>query len=643
MRELKLPRLVSDGMILQQGKKVRIWGEAEPERSITVSFLGEEYSVRADREGNWEVFLEGLKPGGACEMVIRDDIGNKKTISDILIGDVWMCSGQSNMELPMNRVKDKYPEEIENCSNDNIRTFKITEHGDFQGPLKELLTGEWKKAQSDTILDFSAAAYFFAKQLYQMTGVPVGLINASLGGSRIESWMSREMLEGHDDLLALADRYGDDEFVKGQLLQNQRQMEKWHRRLDEKDIGMKEHWESGKTDTTHWDDAEIPFFFKDTKLKGFIGSVWFQRSFWVSKELAGSRMKLWLGTIVDSDTVYINGTMAGHTDYQYPPRKYEVPAGLLKEGENVITIRVKCENGQGRFTPGKVFAIFNETGKIDLAGVWKYRVGAFMEQIPETDFVNWKPTGLYNGMTAPCHKYGIAGILWYQGEANTRNPESYLDLTKRLIEGYRKMWEDKDLPFLYVQLPNFSGDMYDLDRDGRDGDWPRLRELQRQALALPGTGMAVAIDVGENNDLHPQNKKDIGYRLAMQAASKLYGVKTACAGPQVAEIETEYEKEDCADNRHGCTVTLCCSQTADGMYAFSENKGKEINDFELMDEKGILHEAKAKLRENKIILTCDETVNKLTEIRYCYHNTNSGALIYNSEGFPMSPFCIPLK
>lgn len=638
MKNLRLPRLLSDGMVLQQKKRVRIYGEDEPGSLVTVYFLKKEYYARTDEEGNFEVFLEDLEPGGAYEMVISDDKGEKKKISDILIGDVWMCSGQSNMELPMNRVKDKYPEETENCDNDSIRTFKIMEHGDFHAPLKDHLTGEWKKAQKSTILDFSATAYFFARQMYHMTGVPIGLINASLGGSRIESWMSREMLGGYDDLLALADRYSDDEFVEGQLEKNQQKAQEWHGRLDESDMGLKEHWESGKADTALWEETEIPFFFKDTKLKGLIGSVWFQRSFQVPEYLAGSRAKLWLGTIVDSDTVYVNGTLVGHTDYQYPPRKYEIPAGLLKKGENIITIRVKCENGQGRFTPGKVYAVFNEQGRIDLTGIWKYRIGAFMEQIPETDFVNWKPTGLYNGMTAPCHKYTIAGVLWYQGEANTRNPECYLDLTRRLIEGYRSLWEEKDLPFLYVQLPNFSGELYDLDREGKDGDWPRLRELQRQALAIPGTGMAVAIDLGEDNDLHPLNKKDIGFRLSMQAAKKLYGLAVECEGPQIADMEIER-----ISGEKGCKVTLTCSNVTDGMYAFSGDKGAKIRDFELVDAKGVVHEAEAEITEDKILIRCFENVTEVSEIRYCYHNTNRGALIYNRAGFPMSPFCIPVK
>lgn len=646
MKTLKLPRLISDGMVLQQKKRVRIWGEDEPEREVTVLFLGKKYVAKSDKEGYWEIFLEGLEPGGAYEMHISDDAGNERNITDILIGDVWMCSGQSNMELPMNRVRDKYPEEIRNCVNSCIRTFKITEHSDFHAPIVELLTGEWKAAGQDTILDFSATAYFFAEQTYKLTGNPVGLINASLGGSRIESWMSREMLEGYDDFLALADRYSDDEFIEERLRINQQQAEEWHGRLENMDLGVKEGWEQCGIDTSDFKEIEIPCFFKDTELNGFIGSVWFRREFTVSGEFAKREAKLWLGTIVDSDTVYINGVQVGHTDYQYPPRKYIVPAGTLKEGSNIITIRVKSETGHGRFTDGKIYAIFNDEEKIELSGTWKYRIGASCDMVPETDFVNWKPTGLYNGMMAPCHKYTIAGVLWYQGEANTDKAESYLDLMRKMVNGYRKNWGDAKLPFLYVQLTNFSTETYDMDRDETFHDWPSIREAQRQALEMPDTGMVVAIDLGEDNDLHPLNKKGVGCRLAMLAADRLYGHKSGCEGPQIDRVDIEKIgvkgiSAQVSDTR--VIATLFLKNAAGGIYAFSENKGNEITDFELVDEKGIRHRAKAEIQENRVLLSCEDDIFDVCEIKYCSCNTNSGALIYNKEGFPMSPFSISVK
>lgn len=659
MKALRLPRLIGDGMVLQQKKKVRIWGEDEPGRKVTLFFLNTEYCGVTGADGIWELFLQEMEPGGPYAMQIRDDAGEEKIVQDIWVGDVWMCSGQSNMELPMRRVIDRYPQELERCrtarSTLPVRTFKITEKSDFHGPLKDLASGEWTALSEDTLLDFSATAYFFAKHLYRISGVPIGLINASLGGSRIESWMGRDMLAGYDDFLALADQYGDDAFVAERLEQNARQAAAWHRRLDEMDLGLREDWAqenaaedvpcsaAGKAETAEpfaWQDVEIPFFFQDTALKGFIGSVWFRRKFTVGKELAGKEAKLWLGTIVDSDTVYINGVCVGHTDYQYPPRKYMVPAGVLREGQNTIVIRVKSETGYGRFTDGKTYALFREEEWIDLSGTWKYRVGASCEMIAETDFVNWKPTGLYHAMTAPCHRYTIAGILWYQGESNTHASASrYLDLMERMIAGYRKKWGE-ELPFFYVQLPNFSAEVYEKDRHALYSDWPGIREAQRKALKIPGTGMAVAIDLGEDNDLHPLNKEGIGWRLAMLAAAALYGNEMKCSDPQLCGIEME------CSGPQICGIEMECGglqvrlhfRNAAGIYAHSEDKGMEIKDFEIMDGEGRLYPAKAVIAGEDIVLIREEETVEIQEIRYCYRNTNRGALLYNKAGFPMSPF-----
>lgn len=640
---LRLPRLISDGMVLQQKKKVHIWGWDEPGLVVMVSFMGKEYTAVADEKGVFSLYMDAVSAGGPYIMEIRDAQGNERVIDDIWVGDVWICTGQSNMELPMARVKDRFPEEIKTCANRAIRTFKITEHAEFAAPLTDHLTGEWKAVADDTILAFSATAYFFARQMYELTGVPIGLINASLGGSRIESWMSREMLAGYDEFLALAEQYADKEFVQERLLRNQRVQETWHGALNGADKGLAGNWKDGipEGDEENWNEVELPFFFKDTELAGFVGSVWFSRKFTVSSSLAKKGGQVWLGTIVDSDTVYINGEYIGETGYQYPPRKYTVLAGILKEGENTIVVRVKCENGHGRFTPGKgkEYAVWNEEEKVSLQGKWHYRAGAACEQIEETDFVNWKPTGLYNGMMAPCHNYTIAGILWYQGEANSWRPESYPDLTKRMIDGYREKWKEPELPYLYVQLPNFSSEIYDIDRNGNTCCWAELREAQRRAISIPGTGMVVAMDLGEDNDLHPLNKKGIGARLAMQAAVKLYGDKTECEGPLIKKIETA-----CTDKTDGrYQITISCEKCSGGMYAYSEDKGEEITDFEVLDATGKSYPAKAALAEDKVILQCIGMSSEPEEVRYCYRNTNTGALIYNKAGFPMSPFAIGVK
>lgn len=636
MKEWKLPRLISNGMVLAQKQKCRIWGWDAPGRKVSVSFLGEEYRAVTDESGRWQLLLQEHTSGGPHVMRIYDDAGNESVIENILIGDVWFCSGQSNMELPMERVKDMYPEEITNCNNPFIRTFKITENVDYHGPLEDLQTGEWIETGEDSIRAFSATAYFFAKTLYKMTGVPVGFINASLGGSRIEGWMGRDMLEGYDEFLALADKYAEDSFLEGQKQKNLKQDEEWFGNLDRADIGLKESWEQESAD---WETAcavSIPFFFKDTALKDFIGSVWFKKTFNVPEEMAGKDAHLWLGTIVDSDTTFVNGEEVGRTEYQYPPRKYEVPGSLLKAGENSVVIRVKVDNGFGRFTVDKTYALWNEDGRIDMTGKWQYRIGAACEMRPETDFTSWKPTGLYNGMTAPCHDYTVTGVLWYQAESNAERPEEYKDLFPRLVKGYRRKWQKEDLPVYYVQLPNFTVDMYnDPNMTGRE--WVPIREVQASALAMEHMGMVTTIDLGEDNDIHPLGKKGIGERLALLAAAHVHGMDVEYSGP--VPVKATLHK---AQNAAGCEVHILCTHADNGMYAENPEKTDKIIDFEMVDEEGKAYTAEVTLDGNTIIVSCND-IDSPSAIRYCYKNSPDGGVIYNKAGLPMSPFVIDVN
>ncbi len=633
MNKWKLPRLISNGMVLAQKQKCRLWGWDAPGRKVSVSFLDEEYHTIADDTGRWQLQIHEHASGGPYVMRIFDDAGNESVIENVVIGNVWFCSGQSNMELPMERVKDMFPDELIHCNNPFIRAFKITEHVDYHGPLEELKTGEWKEAGEDTISAFSATAYFFAKTLYQMTGIPVGFIDASLGGSRLEGWMGRDMLEGYDEYLALADRYADDAFLEGQKEKNLKQDETWFGNLDREDIGLKESWEQESADWSKACAVSLPFFFKDTELKDFVGAVWFKKTITVPDEMAGKDANLWFGTIVDSDTTYVNGVEVGRTEYQYPPRKYIVPGSLLKAGENTIVIRVKVDNGFGRVTMDKTYALWNDAGRIELTGEWQYRIGARCEVRPQTDFTSWKPTGLYNGMTAPCHNYTVDGVLWYQGESNAGEPEEYSDLFPRLVEGYRRKWQKEDLPVYYVQLPNFTIDMYnDPDMTGRE--WGPIREAQASSQILPNTGMVTTIDLGEDNDIHPLNKKGIGERLAYLAAAHVHGMDVEYSGPVPVEAV-------CSQPGKGCEVHIICKHADNGMYAANPDKTDEILDFELLDESGNVYEAKAELNGSSIVVCSDKLIEPCA-VRYCYKNSPDGGIVYNKEGLPMSPFVMEI-
>lgn len=539
MGDLRLPRLLGDYAVLQRGKDIHIWGWDLPGRTVSISLVEEEvdgktqaWHVRTDETGSFSAFLPAREAGGPYTLRVEDEAGEWLERKHLLIGDVWYCSGQSNMELPMSWVAPYYEEEIKNCENPYIRSFKIAEHADFHGPISEPLSGKWKPANPKNVLDFSACTYFFAKKRWDRTGVPVGILNVSLGGAKIEAFMSREMLKGYDDCLAEAERYAQDDRRKEQEEKNEQSTAEWYGRLQEKDAGIKGAWmqeevwnkneESGRKDDSS--RIDVPFFFRNTGYRGLCGSVWLARHFTVTKEMAAQDSVLCLGTMVDADGVYVNGSLVGCTAYQYPERRYPVKAGMLHVGENFLVIRLISEQGEGRITPGKPFCLKTESGEIPLSGTFQAKVGAVCEKRPPVDFINWRSTGLYNGMAAPCEAFPIAGFLWYQGEANAHMPGvlTYADKLKRLIEGYRKARKDNGLPFLYVQLPNFKIETYYGNEEERDSDWGAMRLEQEKVLTLPGTGMVQTLGLGEDNDLHPHNKKDVGELLA-DLAEKMTG------------------------------------------------------------------------------------------------------------------------
>lgn len=637
MGNLRLPRLISSGMVLQREKKTHIWGWDSPGQCITVCFNGKEFTTVTDKDGAFEVWLDPLAHGGPYTMDISDSEGESVSLDDILVGEVWLCSGQSNMELPMARVKDMFPDDISNCKCPEIRTFKIAEDFRFAGPLDEPETGEWKKPSPDNIMEFSALGYFFARELNRMTGIPVGFIDASLGGSLIHCFMSREMLDGYDDKLALADKYGDDAFRESVLKDNTDKPAAWHKALDERDEGLAGHWELGGTDDSDWEKVNLPGFLRDTKIGNFLGCIYFRKTFEVPEEMAGKEADLWLGTLVDSDKTYINGVLVGVTEYQYPPRKYHVPEGVLRAGENIITVRLKSEYylefmpgrvSGARFTPGKEYKLFDGLHTIDLEGEWKYRIGAVAEnEAPRQDFVSWKPVGLYNGMTAPCHKYVIRGVNWYQGESDCEYTDEYPDLFKRMVSGYRKAWGDEDLRFYVVQLPNFT-----IDNNPESESWTRMREVLRTVSeSVPGCDNVVTIDLGEDNDLHPQNKKEIGRRLALLAAHDVCGMDIFCHGPAI-------KKCVCVKDGNNAEITLNMTDTGDGLTAREANgRGGDITDFMIVDDMGNKLDTEVKVLKDKLVLKVKGLEHSVKEIRYCYSQTNSGALIYNSQGLPLSP------
>lgn len=524
---IRLGRIFGDNAVLQRGKKVHIWGFTQKGKKVTLSFAGENSETTADENGRFDVFFPAMPKGGPYTIEAAGQDGDKALSTGVMIGDVILVSGQSNMEFPMERVRETYPDEW-NVSDDLIRTFKVTERGVFGRTLPDVETGEWKSLSADTIDLFSAVGYFTAKHLRRKEDVATALVDISLGGAWIQAFMSEEMLEGFDDALAEAKKFSDDGYLQKVLYDNENNAAEWMKELDRKDEGISGHYKDGVQILEKGRNIVFPDFFSDTELDGYIGTIWIAKKFIVPAEYAQHEATVWFGTIVDFDSCYVNGQFIGNTEYTYPPRRYKIPEGLLKEGENTIVLRIGIEKGYGRVTPGKLYAVvfgegvrvtdgFNESLEgidhcIPLCGVWKYLPGVKCAPSPDVVFTNWKPTALWNGMLGPLAGFPIKAFAFYQGESNCPENKIYKALTKSFIEGLRKCWKD-DIPYICVELPEFNARMEEISYDGGKA-WRGLRQAQESCRDIPGFYLVDAYGTGELNDLHPQRKEPIGGMIA---------------------------------------------------------------------------------------------------------------------------------
>ena len=631
---LKLPQIISSGMVLQQNKELRIWGWAPAGERIKVKFKQQKFVTIADEKSEWVVTIPPQKAGGPYTLMVSG-AGSELSIDDIMIGEVWICSGQSNMELPVTRVKDGYEKEIAEAKNDHIRQFKIETAYEFREERADLDRGHWVSADPDSVLDFSAAAYFFARKLYDCYQVPIGLVNAAVGGSPIEAWLSESVLENYPQKLKEASKYTDIEKIKKIQEAEQRQIDSWYQQLSFKDSGLKDGvacWAQPDLDTADWSTINMPSYFSDEGLEDFKGVIWLRKKIYLSEEFhelllekKALRFRLQLGTIIDSDTAYINGQKVGETEYRYPPRKYNFSGNLLHPGKNTIAVRVICSKGGiGGFIKDKPYQLELEDRVIDLEGSWKYRVGArVQEPEPKETFFEWLPMGLFKGMISPLTNYKIRGVIWYQGESNVGQADEYKELFPALIEDWRQKWQQESFPFLYVQLPNYGL----AESEGTASGWARLREAQLQALTVPQTAMVVAIDLGEWNELHPGNKKDIGERLALAARSNVYGEEITCSGPLYRSLQIKGSKVIIEFNHVNGGLTL--------------RGGDEPRGFTVAGPDGDFVPAKAKILEEKVVVW-HEDISQPEHVRYAWADNPEEANLYNQAGLPASPFRVSL-
>lgn len=595
--QIRLPKLISDRMVLQRDTELKIWGWAGQNERVTVCFQGKYYDAEPDEDGKWFVMLPPQKAGGPFIMEI-----NEITIRDILIGDVWLCSGQSNQETPINRLIDRFPE-INVSNNHMIRHYKVPTQNSVE-ELKNEIAGnaQWHSATASDVLNWTALAYFFAQESYAYNKVPVGMLVSSLGGSAIESWISQEHLKEFPRLVL------DKAALEGL-------------KIAKKDKGMGQ-WNRSDFDDSDWQTMQVPGKWRANGINSK-GGVWHRKTFDLPASMDRKYAKLYLGTLVDSDSVFVNGHFVGATSYMYPPRKYDIPAGVLRQGENHITVKLTSLSGNGEFVADKPYKIVVSGMDIDLTGVWKYKAGKDLNEAKQYTerLKNLKTagSGLYNGMIHPIRDYKVSGVIWYQGESNSGRSKEYAPLLQSLITNWRERWDMPEMPFLLVQLPNFMSK----SKQPSKSEWAEIREAQLKIVReIPYTALAVTYDVGEWNDIHPLNKKDVAHRLFLGARKLLYGEKIISSGPVYKDMKVDGNK-----------IILTFTETGGGL----TSKDKLLKHFAIAGEDRKFVWGDAVIKGNKVVVSSPEVKNPVA-VRYAWANNPEEANLCNKEGLLASPF-----
>ena len=624
-----LHAMFQDHGVLQRDQPLRIWGRAQPGETVSIRFAGKRAQGRADDAGRWEVRLPALKAGGPHTLTASSSGGMTQTVNDVMVGDVWLCSGQSNMELQVWRSLDARAE-IAGADNKTIRLLTVPQSGNVVPQENFSTPAQWKTVTPDTLRDFSATCFYFARELQKTVDVPMGLITAAWGGAAIQAWMSGEAL-------GTTGRYNDElEVLKSYADNPMASIERWGEIWSKWWHGLPgvtkddepwsptykpgSQWSNAPSELGPWERWGVP------ELSDFNGAVWFRTTVKLTAQQAAQDAVLALGPVDEMDMTWINGRAVGST-YGWSGREYRLPKGTLREGDNVVVVNALDTYRDGGFSgPASANALRLKDGtSVPLAGTWKYRVMPGPDYPPNAP---WQAaTGLstlYNGMIAPLGRYGLRGFLWYQGESNTTEAERYRDLLRGLHSGWQARFGD-NLPLLIVQLAGYGPP----PTQPGESDWAALRESQRMVAAEdPRRGLAVTIDIGDRYDLHPPNKQELGRRLARAARHVVYGEKLPPSGPVPTSAK-----------RDGDAVVVSFDGVSDGLVAYGANG--PIG-FELCGaEPGTCRYADAQIRGNSVVLRASLAA-PATRVRYGWADSPVVTL-FDGAGLPAGPFEIPVQ
>lgn len=643
--DLELPSLIGDNMLLQQNTDVKIWGKASPGSKIEVSASWDaagEASAGEDRK--WSVTIPTPDAGGPYTISIsgRD---TSMTISNVLIGEVWFCSGQSNMEMPLGGWPPAdtimhSASTIANASVPEIRLFNVQRK--VSGEPLDGCSGKWEVCTPASVKPFSATAYFFGKKLYDELKIPVGLIESAWGGTPAEAWMSSEVLGNAGEF---TDQLKDIK-ESAPLLEEYQAWLNSHKQLKVKPAG-EDQWKGldlgdekirlPEFDDSKWPVMSLPGLFERT-IGDFDGVVWFRKKIDIPEKMAGRDLVLSLGPIDDMDWVWFNGQAVGAHElsgFYQTERNYDIPAGAVRVGINTIAVRVLDNQGGGGIwgRPGSLKLAVKNSGSenIKLDGEWKYQPWAelvgdkfFIFDNEENEFSGKKrpktlgpytPTTLFNAMVNPVVNYPVRGAIWYQGEANVGRADQYSKIFPLLIKNWRDAWGIPALSFYFVQIAPYVYSNVDSTESAY------LREAQEKALELSNTGMAVTLDIATVMNIHPPFKSEVGERLANLALAKDYGLARNFYGPAYKAMVTD-----------GKTIRIQFENTEGGLVA----KDGKLTEFEIAGKDGKYYKADARILNNEVIVSSPK-VSKPETVRYCWRN-GSVASLFNGEGLPALQF-----
>lgn len=623
---VKMPVVFGDNMVLQQKDTVPFWGKCTANKSLSLvtSWNNRKYSTTSDGKGNWKLSVFTPGAGGPYQIELND--GVPLTIKNVLIGEVWICSGQSNMEMPLDGwgKVNNYKQEILAANYPNIRLLQ-TQRNTSTTPLYEAVAegGGWQTCDPASVTNFSSTAYFFARNIYEHTHVPIGLIHSSWGGTVAEAWTGAsslkkmtdfgpavtEMLHTSKDEATLLAQYKDDKNA-------------WENQALAKDSGFAGNWTSAAYKDGSWPTMSLPINWEKAGLEVFNGVVWFRKKISIPAGWEGKELQLSIGKADDDDITWFNGNKIGSTTGWDKPRKYTIPASMVHAGENTIVVRVFDGGGGGGIygNGNDMFLSASSGDSIPLHGIWKYKSSLNLTDLPPIpsapDGPN-RPTVLFNAMIHPYIPFGIRGVIWYQGESNTARATQYKTLFPLLIADWRTQWGQGDFPFYFVELANH------MDRKSlpSESEWAELREAQLKTLSVPNTGMAVAIDIGDAEDIHPKNKQEVGRRLALIAKAKVYGANTAYSGPVFTSMKIE-----------GSKIRLKFDHTNEGLLS----KNGTLKGFAIAGADKKFYWAEAQIVGNEIMVFNTE-VPVPVAVRYAWAD-NPDCNLYNGAGLPASPF-----